>query len=248
MYENVYEIVFDFIQQKIFIHLIILLIFCYQYRNMITDLKSLLRHCMEITLKIDDDKIQDLMYQLQEPRLQRTLVNAVNATATALKRKSTSLVIEKLGLSKENKNRVAKEINVTKKATANEMNATVTGDTNRLPLRIFSHQEQLQNGTIIKISGEDRMYRGAFHMGGKFPNRTPLKVGGGNIFKQSESKTRRIKSKNGTYLGYGIRKVKGISVTNVLEKSIVQEKLSNYNKDILEYNVVNKLNKEIDKI
>ncbi|WP_455475352.1 hypothetical protein [Bartonella sp. B17] len=201
---------------------------------------------MEIIFKIDDDGIQDLMYQLQEPKLQRTLVSAINATATALKRKSTNLVAEKLGVSKESKYRVAKEINVTKKAITNEMNAIVTGDTNRLPLRIFSHQEQLQNGTIIKISGEDRMYRGAFHMGGKFPNRTPLKVGGGNIFKKSESKTRRIKSKNGTYLGYGIRKVKGISVTKVLEKSNIQEKISNYTKNILERNVVNKLNKAID--
>ncbi|WP_336279230.1 hypothetical protein [Bartonella sp. CB175] len=203
---------------------------------------------MEITLTIDDDDIQDLMYQLQTPRLQHTLINAVNATATALKCKSTNLVAEKLGVPKENKYRVAKEISVTKKATANKMNATVTGDTNRLPLRIFPHQEQLQSGTIIKISGEDRMYRGAFHMGGKFPNRVPLKVGGGNIFKKSESKTRRIKSKNGTYLGYGIRKVKGISVTNVLEKITSQEKLSNYTYNILERNVVNKLNKAIDKV
>ncbi|WP_336294696.1 hypothetical protein [Bartonella sp. CB169] len=174
---------------------------------------------MEITLTIDDDDIQDLMYQLQTPRLQRTLVNAVNATATALKRKFADLVAEKLGVPKENKYRVAKEISVTKKATADKMNATLTGDTNRLPLLIFPHQEQLQSGTIIKISGEDRMYRGAFHMGGKFPNRAPLKVGGSNIFKNSDQKTRRIKSKNGTYLGYAIRKVKSIAISKVLEKS-----------------------------
>jgi len=119
-------------------------------------------------------QVKELMDQLQPPRLNWALRNAVNDTAKQVERQAERDVAKAASIPGK---RVKAGIYIRPMATADLLEATVRGSKSPLPLKIFKAKET-PAGVTVRIWGKKQVLPHAFIRGGKFPDRKDLGMGG----------------------------------------------------------------------
>ncbi|RCL03055.1 MAG: hypothetical protein JSC189_000466 [Candidatus Tokpelaia sp. JSC189] len=119
-------------------------------------------------------QVKELLDQMQPPRLNWALRNAVNDTAKQLERQAERDVAKATSIPGR---RVKARIYIRPMATADLLEATVHGSKSPIPLKIFKAKET-PIGVTVRIWGKKQLLPNAFIRGGKFPDRKDLGMDG----------------------------------------------------------------------
>jgi len=124
-------------------------------------------------------EIRELTAKLQAPRLNQALSVAVNDSARQVERAAERLIAKTLSIPAA---RAKTGVWVRPFSTPATLSATVRGSKSPIPLKVFAAKEAAK-GVSARIWGRRTIYPGAFIMGGNFPNRVALGMGG-NVMKR----------------------------------------------------------------
>jgi len=136
--------------------------------------KSNDQRCNRYTCQMAVESGQGTDGQLQPPRLNWALRNAVNDTAKQIERQAEREMAKAASIPGK---RVEAGIYIRPMATADLLEATVRGSKSPILLKIFKAKETLA-GVTVRIWGKKQVLPHAFIRSGKFPDRKDLGMGG----------------------------------------------------------------------
>ncbi|WP_254492898.1 hypothetical protein [Bartonella sp. B1099] len=146
-------------------------------------------------------QVKDTFTNLQAPRLNWALRNAVNTAAKQVERFTEKQVAD---LSSAQPKRVKKGVYIKDKATAQFLETDIIGSGTPLPLKFFKAKET-KRGVTYKLFGKKQILPHGFIKGGSFPKRVDLKMGG-NVFQRADGDQ------------FPIAKQEGPSIATVMSK------------------------------
>ncbi|WP_254475268.1 hypothetical protein [Bartonella sp. B1098] len=146
-------------------------------------------------------QVKDTFSNLQAPRLNWALRNAVNTAAKQVERFTEKQVAY---LSSAQPKRVKKGVYIKDKATAQFLETDIIGSGTPLPLKFFQAKET-KHGVTYTIFGKQQILPHGFIKGGSFPKRVDLKMGG-NVFQRADGDQ------------FPIAKQEGPSIATVMSK------------------------------
>ncbi|GAA4666504.1 hypothetical protein [Bartonella pachyuromydis] len=146
-------------------------------------------------------QVKDTFTNLQAPRLNWALRNAVNTAAKQVERFTEKQVADS---SSAQSKRVKKGVYIKGKATAKFLETDIIGSGTPLPLKFFKAKET-KRGVTYTMFGKQEILPHGFIKGGRFPKRVDLKMGG-NMFQRADGDQ------------FPIAKQEGPSIAKVMSK------------------------------
>ncbi|WP_019220219.1 hypothetical protein, partial [Bartonella florencae] len=126
-------------------------------------------------------QVKDTFTNLQAPRLNWALRNAINTAAKQVERFTEKQVAD---ISSAQSKRVKKGVYIKGKATAKFLETDIIGSGTPLPLKFFKAKET-KRGVTYTMFGKQEILPHGFIKGGRFPKRVDLKMGG-NVFQRAD--------------------------------------------------------------
>ncbi|WP_273724248.1 hypothetical protein [Bartonella sp. AU18XJBT] len=146
-------------------------------------------------------QVKDTFTSLQAPRLNWALRNALNTSAKQVERFTETQVAK---VTSAQSKRVKKGVYIKGKATAKLLETDIIGSGTPIPLKFFQARET-KRGVTYTMFGKKEILPHAFIMGGSFPKRVELKMGG-NVFQRDDGDQ------------FPIAKQEGPSIAGVMSK------------------------------
>ncbi|GAA5100495.1 hypothetical protein [Bartonella acomydis] len=165
-------------------------------------------------------QVKDTFTNLQAPRLNWALRNAINTAAKQVERFTEKQVAD---LSSAQSKRVKKGVYIKGKATAKFLETDIIGSGTPLPLKFFQAKET-KHGVIYTMFGKQEILPHGFIKGGRFPKRVDLKMGG-NVFQRADGDQ------------FPIAKQEGPSIAKVMSKPEIANAIAQYASERLTKNI-----------
>lgn len=169
-------------------------------------------------------QVKDTFTNLQAPRLNWALRNAVNTAAKQVERFTEKQVAD---LSSAQSKRVKKGVYIKDKATAQFLETDIIGSGTPIPLKFFKAKET-KRGVTYKLFGKKQILPHGFIKGGSFPKRVDLKMGG-NVFQKDDGDK------------FPIAKQEGPSIAIVMSKPEIANAIAQYASERLTKNIQRQL-------
>ncbi|EJF84183.1 hypothetical protein MCU_00851 [Bartonella elizabethae Re6043vi] len=169
-------------------------------------------------------QVKDTFTNLQAPRLNWALRNAVNTAAKQVERFTEKQVAD---LSSAQSKRVKKGVYIKDKATAQFLETDIIGSGTPIPLKFFKAKET-KRGVTYKLFGKKQILPHGFIKGGSFPKRVDLKMGG-NVFQKDDGDK------------FPIAKQEGPSIATVMSKPEIANAIAQYASERLTKNIQRQL-------
>ncbi|MBX4336434.1 hypothetical protein [Bartonella raoultii] len=147
-------------------------------------------------------QVKDTFTNLQAPRLNWALRNAINTSAKQVERFTEKQVVD---ISSAQSKRVKKGVYIKGKATAKFLETDIIGSGTPLPLKFFKAKET-KRGVTYTMFGKQEILPHGFIKGGRFPKRVELKKLNGNVFQRVDGDR------------FPIAKQEGPSIAKVMSK------------------------------
>ncbi len=145
--------------------------------------------------------MKDTFTNLQAPRLNWALRNAVNTSAKQVERFAEKQIAD---VTSAQSKRVKKGVYIKGKATAKLLETDIIGSGTPIPLKFFQARET-KRGVTYTMFGKKEILPHGFICGGKFPKRVTLKMGN-NVFQRADGDQ------------FPIAKQEGPSIAGVMSK------------------------------
>ncbi|ATO57155.1 hypothetical protein [Bartonella sp. 1-1C] len=149
---------------------------------------------------------KDTFTNLQAPRLNWALRNAVNTAAKQVERFTEKQIADATSAQPK---RVKKGVYIKDKATAKFLETDVIGSGIPIPLKFFNTKET-KRGVTYKMFGKQQILPHGFIKGGNFPRRVELKKMKGNVFQRVDGDK------------FPIAKQEGPSIATVMSKPEIE--------------------------
>ncbi|WP_375656092.1 hypothetical protein [Bartonella sp. MR63HLJHH] len=146
-------------------------------------------------------QVKDTFTNLQAPRLNWALRNAVNTSAKQVERFAEKQIAD---VTSAQSKRVKKGVYIKGKATAKLLETDIIGSGTPIPLKFFQARET-KRGVTYTMFGKKEILPHGFICGGKFPKRVTLKMGN-NVFQRADGDQ------------FPIAKQEGPSIAGVMSK------------------------------
>ncbi len=146
--------------------------------------------------------MKDTFTNLQAPRLNWALRNALNTAAKQVERFTEKQVAD---ISSAQIKRIRRGVYIKEKATARFLETDIIGSGTPIPLKFFKANET-KRGVTYTLFGKKEILPHAFIKGGSFPKRVELKKLNGNVFQRADGDQ------------FPIAKQKGPSIAGVMSK------------------------------
>ncbi|WP_273760757.1 hypothetical protein [Bartonella sp. ML70XJBT.G] len=169
-------------------------------------------------------QVKDTFTNLQAPRLNWALRNAINTAAKQVERFTEKQVAD---ISSAQSKRVKKGVYIKGKATAKFLETDIIGSGIPLPLKFFKAKET-KCGVTYTMFGKQEILRHGFIKGGRFPKRVDLKMGG-NVFQRADGDQ------------FPIAKQEGPSIAKVMSKPEIANAIAQYASERLTKNIQRQL-------
>ncbi|WP_273757610.1 hypothetical protein [Bartonella sp. AU55XJBT] len=169
-------------------------------------------------------QVKDTFTNLQAPRLNWALRNAVNTAAKQVERFTEKQVAD---ISSAQPKRVKKGVYIKEKATAKFLETDITGSGTPIPLKFFKAKET-KRGVTYKLFGKKQILPHGFIKGGSFPKRVDLKMGG-NVFQRDDGDQ------------FPIAKQEEPSIAKVMSKPEIANAIAQYASERLTKNIQRQL-------
>ncbi|WP_139413551.1 hypothetical protein [Bartonella mastomydis] len=169
-------------------------------------------------------QLKDTFTNLQAPRLNWALRNAINTSAKQVERFTEKQVAD---LSSAQPKRVKKGVYIKDKATAQFLETDIIGSGTPIPLKFFKAKET-KRGVTYKLFGKKQILPHGFIKGGSFPKRVDLKMGG-NVFQKDDGDK------------FPIAKQEGPSIATVMSKPEIANAIAQYASERLTKNIQRQL-------
>ncbi|WP_375663523.1 hypothetical protein [Bartonella sp. CL63NXGY] len=147
-------------------------------------------------------QVKDTFTNLQAPRLNWALRNALNTAAKQVERFTEKQVAD---ISSAQIKRIRRGVYIKEKATARFLETDIIGSGTPIPLKFFKAKET-KRGVTYKMFGKKEILPHAFIKGGSFPKRVELKKLNGNVFQRADGDQ------------FPIAKQEGPSIARVMSK------------------------------
>ncbi|CAK00819.1 hypothetical protein [Bartonella tribocorum] len=170
---------------------------------------------------------KDTFTSLQAPRLNWALRNALNTAAKQVERFTEKQVAD---LSSAQPKRVKKGVYIKDKATAQFLETDIIGSGTPIPLKFFKAKETKRGVTYTLFKKKEILPHG-FIMGGSFPKRVELKMGG-NVFQRDDGDQ------------FPIAKQEGPSIAKVMSKPEIASAIAQYANERLTKNIQRQLKRQ----
>ncbi|MDD9332759.1 MAG: hypothetical protein PV354_03590 [Bartonella sp.] len=125
-------------------------------------------------------QVKDTFTNLQAPRLNWALRNAVNTSAKQVERFAEKQIAD---ITSAQSKRVKKGVYIKEKATAKLLETEIIGSGTPIPLKFFQAKET-KHGVTYTMFGKKEILPHGFIKGGSFPKRVELKKMKGNVFQR----------------------------------------------------------------
>ncbi|AGF74839.1 hypothetical protein BAnh1_09670 [Bartonella australis AUST/NH1] len=155
-------------------------------------------------------QVEKSFSNLQAPRLNWALRNAINSSAKQVERFAEKQVTE---LTSAKSKRVKQGIYIKAKATAKFLETEIIGSGTALPLKFFKAKET-KRGVVYTLFGKRQILPHGFIRGGRFPKRVDLNMGG-NVFEKAKGDKFPIAKQEGPAIA---KVMSGQEVTGSIEK------------------------------
>ncbi|WP_144756246.1 hypothetical protein [Bartonella saheliensis] len=169
-------------------------------------------------------QVKDTFTNLQAPRLNWALRNAINTSAKQVERFTEKQVAD---LSSAQPKRIKKGVYIKDKATAQFLETDIIGSGTPIPLKFFQAKET-KRGVTYKLFGKKQILPHGFIKGGNFPKRVDLKMGG-NVFQKDDGDK------------FPIAKQEGPSIATVMSKPEIANAIAQYANERLTKNIQRQL-------
>ncbi|WP_273756867.1 hypothetical protein [Bartonella sp. MM73XJBT] len=170
-------------------------------------------------------QVKDTFTNLQAPRLNWALRNAINTSAKQVERFTEKQVAD---LSSAQSKRVKKSVYIKEKATAKFLETDITGSGTPIPLKFFKAKET-KHGVTYTLFGKQQILPHGFIKGGNFPKRVELKKMNGHVFQRVDSDK------------FPIAKQEGPSIAKVMSKPEIANAIAQYANERLTKNIQRQL-------
>ncbi|GAA5110922.1 hypothetical protein [Bartonella jaculi] len=147
-------------------------------------------------------QVKDTFTNLQAPRLNWALRNAINTAAKQVERFTEKQVAD---VASAQPKRVKKGVYIKGKATAKFLETDIIGSGTPIPLKFFKARET-KRGVTYTMFGKKQILPHGFIKGGNFPKRVELKKLNGNVFQRADGDQ------------FPIAKQEGPSIAGVMSK------------------------------
>ncbi|UNE55562.1 hypothetical protein [Bartonella machadoae] len=172
--------------------------------------------------------MKDTFTNLQAPRLNWALRNAVNTAAKQVERFAEKKVSE---LTSAKSKRIKKGVYIKGKATAQLLETDIIGSGTPIPLKFFKARET-KHGVTYTMFGKKKILPHAFIKGGSFPKRVELKKMHGNVFQRVDGDQ------------FPIAKQEGPSIAGVMSKPEIANTITQYANERLIKNIQRQLDRQ----
>lgn len=172
-------------------------------------------------------QVKDTFTNLQAPRLNWALRNAINTAAKQVERFTEKQVAD---ISSAQSKRVKKGVYIKGKATAKFLETDIIGSGTPLPLKFFKAKET-KRGVTYTMFGKQEILPHGFIKGGRFPKRVDLKMGG-NVFQRADGDQ------------FPIAKQEGPSIAKVMSKPEIANAIAQYASERLTKNIQRQLKRQ----
>ncbi|WP_407965894.1 hypothetical protein [Bartonella sp. C271] len=125
-------------------------------------------------------QVKDTFTNLQAPRLNWALRNAVNTSAKQVERFAEKQIAD---ITSAQSKRIKKGVYIKEKATAKLLETDIIGSGTPIPLKFFQAKET-KHGVTYTMFGKKEILPHGFIKGGGFPKRVELKKLKGNVFQR----------------------------------------------------------------
>lgn len=173
-------------------------------------------------------QVKDTFTNLQAPRLNWALRNAVNTAAKQVERFTEKQVAD---LSSAQPKRVKKGVYIKEKATAKFLETDIIGSGTPIPLKFFKAKET-KRGVTYTLFGKKEILTHGFIKGGNFPKRVELKKMNGHVFQRVDSDK------------FPIAKQEGPSIAKVMSKPEIANAIAQYASERLTKNIQRQLKRQ----
>ncbi|WP_273721092.1 MULTISPECIES: hypothetical protein [unclassified Bartonella] len=170
-------------------------------------------------------QVKDTFTDLQAPRLNWALRNAINTSAKQVERFTEKQVAD---LSSAQPKRVKKGVYIKEKATAKFLETDIIGSGTPIPLKFFKAKET-KRGVTYTLFGKKEILTHGFIKGGNFPKRVELKKMNGHVFQRVDSDK------------FPIAKQEGPSIAKVMSKPEIANAIAQYANERLTKNIQRQL-------
>ncbi|WP_455466413.1 hypothetical protein [Bartonella sp. B39] len=165
-------------------------------------------------------QVNDTFTNLQAPRLNWALRNAVNTAAKQVERFAEKKVSD---VTSAKSKRIKQGVYIKGKATAKFLETDIIGSGTPIPLKFFQAKET-KRGVTYKMFGKKEILPHAFICGGKFPKRVTLKMEN-NVFQRADGDQ------------FPIAKQEGPSIAKVMSKPEIASAIAQYASERLTKNI-----------
>ncbi|QEE08634.1 hypothetical protein D1093_03035 [Bartonella kosoyi] len=169
-------------------------------------------------------QVKDTFTSLQAPRLNWALRNALNTAAKQVERFTEKQVTD---ISSAQIKRIRRGVYIKEKATARFLETDIIGSGTPIPLKFFKAKETKRGVTYTLFKKKEILPHG-FIMGGSFPKRVELKMGG-NVFQRDDGDQ------------FPIAKQEGPSIAKVMSKPEIASAIAQYANERLTKNIQRQL-------
>ncbi|WP_375657557.1 MULTISPECIES: hypothetical protein [unclassified Bartonella] len=173
-------------------------------------------------------QVKDTFTNLQAPRLNWALRNALNTTAKQVERFTEKQVAD---ISSAQIKRIRRGVYIKEKATARFLETDIIGSGTPIPLKFFKAKET-KRGVTYKMFGKKEILPHAFIKGGSFPKRVELKKLNGNVFQRADGDQ------------FPIAKQEGPSIAKVMSKPEIASAIAQYANERLTENIQRQLKRQ----
>ncbi|UNF44124.1 hypothetical protein MNL07_01055 [Bartonella krasnovii] len=170
-------------------------------------------------------QVKDTFTNLQAPRLNWALRNAINTSAKQVERFTEKQVAD---ISSAQSKRVKKGVYIKEKATAKFLETDIIGSGTPIPLKFFKAKET-KRGVAYTMFGKKEILTHGFIKGGNFPKRVELKKMNGHVFQRVDSDK------------FPIAKQEGPSIAKVMSKPEIANAIAQYANERLTKNIQRQL-------
>ncbi|OPB31410.1 hypothetical protein [Bartonella sp. AR 15-3] len=166
-------------------------------------------------------QVKDTFTNLQAPRLNWALRNAVNTSAKQVERFAEKQIAD---ITSAQSKRIKRGIYIKEKATAKLLETDIIGSGTPIPLKFFQAKET-KRGVTYTMFGKKEILPHGFIKGGNFPKRVELKKMKGNVFQRVDGDK------------FPIAKQEGPSIAAVMSKPDIGSAIVQYANERLTKNI-----------
>ncbi|WP_375684804.1 hypothetical protein [Bartonella sp. AP1QHHD] len=173
-------------------------------------------------------QVKDTFTNLQAPRLNWALRNALNTAAKQVERFTEKQVAD---VTSAQIKRIRRGVYIKEKATARFLETDIIGSGTPIPLKFFKVNET-KRGVTYTLFGKKEILPHGFIKGGSFPKRVELKKLNGNVFQRDDGDQ------------FPIAKQEGPSIAGMMSKPEIASAIAQYANERLTENIQRQLKRQ----